>query len=244
MAITIIGDGWNLVSTESTQILAEHVYEVFVKFIGYELEHDIIVLNDPLQGYALAHYDKKDDKWQITLSTPSGAYWAQIAYQLSHEICHLYCNHAQSRGHKHKWLEESFCECASIAVLDRLGHDWRATRMAAYNSNYGLELTKYIQNVKDGVHEPVNNPAEFTEWLTDKIALLEDDSELRDFNRVVALYIYASKLHNHPVNWLAITSLNKWDCHQDQNFTDFIDSWSAASNANATEAKSVIALLS
>lgn len=124
MAIKVIGSGWEVNSTVSTQTLAEVVYRIFSDFIGYELENDIIVENNLALGYPLAHYEKKDGNWLITLSCASGSHWAQVAYQLSHEICHLYCNHAQSRGHKHKWLEESLCECASIAVLDKLGREW------------------------------------------------------------------------------------------------------------------------
>ncbi|MEF1262465.1 hypothetical protein QTO16_26870, partial [Vibrio harveyi] len=93
MAIKIIGDGWNVPSIESTQVLADFVYEIFSDFIGYELESDIIVDNDLGQVYPLAHYEKKGGNWQITLSCASGTHWAQFAYQLAHEVCHLYCNH-------------------------------------------------------------------------------------------------------------------------------------------------------
>ena len=244
MAIRIVGNGWNVVSTQSTQALAEQVYEIFAQFIGHDLEDDIIVNNDPHLGHPVAHFEQNNGHWEITLSAKNGGYWAQIAYQLAHEICHLYCNHAQSHGHKHKWLEESFCECASIAVLDKLAHDWNQTRMFAFSNDYGPKLAGYIKDVKDEVLQPVNNLVEFHVWLSGKIAQLEKDSELRDFNRLVALYLYTSTLQNHSANWLAITSLNTWDCHQDLAFTDFIGSWSAASTVNEKETKNLIALLS
>ncbi|MEZ9171300.1 hypothetical protein AB4122_07540 [Vibrio cyclitrophicus] len=243
MAIKIIGDGWNVPSIESTQVLADFVYEIFSDFIGYELESDIIVENDLGQGYPLAHYEKKDGNWQITLSCASGTHWAQVAYQLAHEVCHLYCNHAQCRGHKHKWLEESFCECASIAVLDKLGFAWAASKMSRFNPYYGQSVLDYIADVKDSVIQKIDSHEDFILWLLANIQQLESSSTLRDLNRVVALYLYLSLLNETPNNWLSVTSLNKWDCFSCEDLSSFIESWLAASSDNLKETISVSKLL-
>lgn len=243
MAIKIIGDGWNVSSTASTQALAEIVYEIFANFVGYELDHDIVVDNNLVQGYPLAHFEKSNDNWQITLSCESGTYWAQVAYQLAHEICHLYCNHSQSRGHKHKWFEESFCECASIAVLEKLGLDWKQSKMSTFNPEFGQSVITYVDDVKNNTIKQIDNHKEFTDWLSDSIIQLESSSTLRDLNRVVALYMYTSILKESPSNWLAVTSLNKWDCFGDDGFDELIDSWLVASNDNSNEVACVSSLL-
>lgn len=235
MAIKIIGSGWEVNSTASTQTLAEVVYRILSGFIGYELECDIIVENDLALGYPLAHYEKKDGNWLITLSCASGMHWAQIAYQLSHEICHLYCNHAQSRGHKHKWLEESLCECASIAVLDKLGQDWGRSDMAKFYLAYDQSIIQYVDNLKAAVNLKLDNQEQFFKWLSAHIEKLESSSTLRDLNSVVALYLYDSLLEKSPRSWVAVTALNTWDCFRNKTFEAFIDQWLDNSRPRPTD---------
>lgn len=243
MAIKIIGDGWNVDSTETTQILAEFVYETFSSFVGYELENDILVDNNLQQGYPLAHFNKKGEDWQITLSCESGVHWSQVAYQLAHEICHLYCNHAQCCGHKHKWFEESLCECASIAVLDKISLDWKQSRMMAYSPDYGDSVASYIADVKGRVIKQIENQTQFVEWLSNHIADLEKSSTLRDLNLVVALYIYHVLLESNSSNWVSITTINTWDCFSNGNFNEFQDNWLSASNNNLREVEAITSLL-
>ena len=211
--------------------------------MGYELENDILVDNNLAKGYPFAHFAKKGKDWQITLSCESGTHWAQVAYQLAHEICHLYCNYDQCSGHKHQWFEESLCECASIAVLDRISLDWKKSQMMAYSPDYGDSVASYITGVKDSAINQIKNQTQFVEWLSGHIDDLESSSMLRDLNRVVALYMYNSLLESNPNNWVSITTINTWNCFSNENFNEFQDSWLAASNKNLTEVEMITSLL-
>ena len=54
-------------------------------------------------------------------------YWAQFAFQFSHEFCHVLCRpelKADNYG-RNQWFEESICEAASVFVLRRLDVAWR-----------------------------------------------------------------------------------------------------------------------
>ncbi|MGG4607225.1 hypothetical protein [Providencia sp. Me31A] len=234
--IQVIGNGWNITSCDdSHQKLAEAVYGIFSTFVGKKLENNILVRNDLSQGFPIALYEKNNEDWEIILSCASGTHWAQMAYQLAHELCHLYCNHSSSRGHKHKWFEESLCECASIAVLYKLGSDWNNFEISAYNATYGVDITNYINDVTNSVTTIFESNKYFACWLLNNIPKLESCSTQRDINRIIAVHLFNSILNQSPENWVAITSLNLWDCYLNDRFNDFIESWLSASDKNINE---------
>ena len=144
---------------------------------------------------------------------------------------------------QHQWFEESLCECASIAVLDRISLDWKKSQMMAYSPDYGDSVASYITGVKDSAINQIKNQTQFVEWLSGHIDDLESSSMLRDLNRVVALYMYNSLLESNPNNWVSITTINTWNCFSNENFNEFQDSWLAASNKNLTEVEMITSLL-
>ncbi|MCA6969336.1 hypothetical protein LF935_06780 [Pectobacterium carotovorum] len=242
--IKVTGDGWEVPSIScSTQKLAEAVYKIFSSYVGEEIKSDILVNNNRHKEYPLAHFEKNNGNWEITLCCESGNHWAQMAYQLSHELCHLYCNHSLARKHKHKWFEESLCECASIAVMYKLGEDWNFFEISSYNSSYGSHITEYIGQVVNTVHRLFDTSNEFTSWLSSMLPQLEKSSTQREINKVVAIYLFNSILKEQSDNWSAIISLNLWDCSMDRNFYSFIDNWLFASESNFEEVKKITTLL-
>ncbi|BBT79580.1 hypothetical protein WP8S18E11_12460 [Aeromonas veronii] len=224
--IKITGD-WGVESLAPVQELATFTYQIFANFVGHELDCDIRIYNDPSQGYALAHYDKIDGDFVITLSCDSGVYWAQIGYQLSHEICHLYSNHSQQRNHKFKWLEESFCEAASLAVLSYMAKHWEDFTLGKENPSFADAIDKYVQNLRAKATHTFKTKNVFIDWLWSNMGLLEASSTNRDLNREVAFYLYDEALSTEPSKWAIVETLNSWDCGSDSNFDEFISSWRA-----------------
>ena len=224
MVIELIGD-WGNDSSKEAQHIANAVYTIFSEFVGEKLSSKIIVYNDATANYPLAHYEKENGCYMVRLSCKTGQYWSQIAYQLSHEICHLYCNHSSSRDHKHKWLEESFCEAASIAVMIKLAANWNKYKISEINPAYGNSIEEYINNVIGSVECSFDEHELFAAWLVNNLSNLEKSSIQRNLNRVVALHIYNAVLKTSPNYWKAIRSLNKWNCHANIKFDDFLNSW-------------------
>lgn len=234
---------WKTLTLDSTQKVAEAVYEIFSTFVGKKLDYDVIVNNDTNKGHPLAHYEKNNNCWEITLSCASGTHWSQIAYQLAHEICHLYCNHSLCREHKHKWFEESLCECASIAILKKLSEEWDTHEISSYNKNYAESMDSYINDVKDSVAIKFDNSERFIKWLNSNISELEQSSTNRELNKVVAVFLFDSILSDSSCNWLATTTLNLWNCFDDNDFNSFIDNWLKNSTSNINEVRNITNLL-
>jgi hypothetical protein len=71
--------------------------------------------------------------------TPTSLLYDQIAYQFAHELCHVYFDPRITN-----WLIESFCECMSLIILERLFRKWQVKasvdRREWYASNYAIYL--------------------------------------------------------------------------------------------------------
>ncbi len=79
----------------------------------------------------------------IGLSINDLKYWAQIAFQFSHEYCHYLINSPINPQPKGEWFEEVICECASRFTLLRLNEDDMAKLL--FNGSfkeYGLNRQK------------------------------------------------------------------------------------------------------
>ncbi|MFD2628776.1 hypothetical protein [Oceanobacillus kapialis] len=86
-----------------------------------------------------------DDNKTILLSTAGNTYWAQNAYQLSHELCHHFIKKKAPTG-KNSWFEESICELASIYFLSEIASIWSVSSIDT-KSSYSSSITDYISNL-------------------------------------------------------------------------------------------------
>lgn len=59
------------------------------------------------------------EQYQILLNTEDRDY-CRVVYQLSHEMCHIYCNPTVSNR-----FIESICELSSLCFLEYLGEKWQ-----------------------------------------------------------------------------------------------------------------------
>jgi hypothetical protein len=121
------------------------------------------------EKHPITHYEREDEMIVIGLNTKS-TYWAQYAFQFAHEFCHALMDHAndwrrlwRSGDHANQWLEESFCEVASLFALRAMGRSW-ATKPPYPNwSSFAEHLTEYARERIEGATRNAQKP--FAEWL-------------------------------------------------------------------------------
>lgn len=222
-----VDTGWSPERLENSRNIVQMVSNTFESLVGQELGTEVHVVNIRDSAYPMAHYEKLGSSFLVTLSCSNDDSWCQIAYQLAHELCHLYSNHSQSYGHKHKWLEESICEAASIATLNKLGAHWQQSPLANVNAHYGNDMLAYIK----AVHAPTRTikfKDEFKRWLAANLQQLESNPTQRPLNNVVAKYLYNRLFSLNPDTWRAIRHLNHWDCHENATIREFGESWLVA----------------
>ena len=79
--------------------------------------------------------------------------WSQIAFQLSHEFCHLMIGRPVTKNLR--WFEESIAEVASLFFMTKLSKVWENKGILG-NPNYANSLKKYVQNRINSVPPIVN----------------------------------------------------------------------------------------
>ncbi|MBE6025114.1 MAG: hypothetical protein E7231_18390 [Cellulosilyticum sp.] len=94
------------------------------------------------------HKTDSCDNNTIRLGIENFDYWCQVAYQLSHEICH-YAVYALSKNGTEStpWIEETICEAFSLYFLDYLQKNWSKTLLFVKNKYYATSVFNYLKNI-------------------------------------------------------------------------------------------------
>ena len=214
--------------------LIRAVYESFVSLAGVPVTESLIIKNDSGRDSPEVLYEKSKGADVIWLAVKGAGYWSQISYQLSHELCHLLCNFREQRNHPHKWLEESLCELASLQNMLTMARIWRVIPPLPHVGYYAKHLEEYVQDIVD--RETSNCPLdeEFYDWLGGRFDLLASDPYRRSDNTIVALRLLPLFM-SKPELWKAASFLNRWDCSENQTFSDYLNAWKENSPADQHE---------
>ena len=89
--------------------------------------------------------ESTQELYKVTLSARS-AYWGQYVYQFAHEFCHVMINPFVPRRGSNAWIEETFCELASVYVLRRMAGQWKTSPPMGHYSGFAPSLAKYAQD--------------------------------------------------------------------------------------------------
>ena len=172
---------------------------------------------------------KRDSKGRVRvgLNTKPNAY-AQQAYQFAHEFCHIIANHtrdgqAQNAKHVNHWIEECFCETASLFALRRMATDWQQRKeFAAWTTGDGNPFyPEYHKYAQERIGTAISkSPADqkFHVWfesrqqfLRDHPVAFETDKRVEEALRTDYTFIairLLPLLESAPANWDSITYLN------------------------------------
>lgn len=84
----------------------------------------------------------------ILLTTKDYSFWAQVIYQLSHEIthCFIYCNN-KAEELKAKWIEETICEAMSLYFLKLFSESWEKFGLSKLNKSYNQSIENYLNDI-------------------------------------------------------------------------------------------------
>jgi hypothetical protein len=94
---------------------------------------------------------------RIRLVQPQTTYWAQMVYQLSHEMTHYaffsYFPRADQANYhevfeneQSSWNEETICEAISLYMLKYVADNWAKCSLAKLNSSFDSPLKEYLKN--------------------------------------------------------------------------------------------------
>lgn len=172
-------------------------------FYVYRDQRYPITLNDHLEGGRI----------MIGLNTQD-LYWSQYAYQFAHEFCHALAGHSND-WHKpailgrrpNHWLEESFCETASLFALRAMGKSWQTDPPYPNWKSYAGSLTDYAADRLALSAKDLPPEQSFAGWFRENEASMRENPTIRPKNSVVAMKLLPL-FEATPSGWEAITFFN------------------------------------
>jgi len=148
----------------------------------------IHIIYDPVNG-PMTDSTKDTDKYYVLL-TVNGPYYAQVAYQLAHEMCHIFVDPRRSN-----WFIESCCELASLIILDKLSVVWDIAPPFDYMKSYAPAFKQYSQEYIKTTTINIFNSECFPDsdrlkiWLTETSNTLKAMPLDRPRNAIIALML-------------------------------------------------------
>lgn len=105
-----------------------------------------VICNDPTAPYPMLVTNCAPIR--IRTNATSLNHWAQYVYQLSHELTHYVIRqYKEDKAVIVKWFEETICEAMSLYILKMSSLRWNECPLSNINSNYGLALMDYFEEV-------------------------------------------------------------------------------------------------
>jgi hypothetical protein len=174
-----------------------------------------------------------------------GNLWARLAYQFGHEYCHVLADpmtHSTDRERRFAWIEEALCETGSLFTLRSMTKEWAANPPYPSWREYSSSLAKYeAEHVSDPTRS-LPPGARFSDWLDDRLPLLEADPFRRDDNTIVAkelLHVFESD----RAAWRAVRVLHSAPRSSEASLAGFLDAWARACSAENRQGVGSIAVL-
>lgn len=215
---------WEDANIKDVRAVLESASSVISAYTGSRTLDNIIVRNDERGPISL--YKRGPDNEYIVFLDVKGRYWAQMAYQFSHEACHLLSNYDLSPNNvtRQQWFEESICEAFSLFTLKRMAEQWEENPPYPNWQAYSVELQEYADNMLRQKHRSF--APNFTEWYESQRETLEANpyAQERRLNEKVASHLL--KIFNdEPNQWAVLNYLNLGEDTDDKSFKKYLDDW-------------------
>ena len=158
---------------------------------------------------------------QIKLNTGK-TFWAQYAYQFSHELCHALCDCKPHENPNH-WFEESLCETASLFTLRKMAGTWNTAPPYPNWKDYSKSLNAYAdERIKLG---KLPAGTSFPRWFADNERDMRLNSVDRARNNIVA-GVLLPLFEADPKMWEAVTYLNTEKLTKLYSLKQYFEAWS------------------
>lgn len=215
---------WGNAALVDVKAVLESTNQIISTHVGNRSLGTVIVRNDPDGPISL--YDRGPNGEYIIMLDVKGRYWAQMAYQFSHEVCHLLTNYdlAPNNITRQQWFEESVCETFSLFILERMAEQWKVDAPYANWKSYAKELQRYADNIMEQEHRA---PAQdLRKWYQQYKNVLEGDpyAQERHLNEKLATHLL-ELFNRYPKQWVALNYLNLGDDTDDRSFKKYLNDW-------------------
>ncbi len=215
---------WYGADLKDVQAVLNSTSAVLTPYLAGRTLSNIIVRNEEKGPISL--YERGPNDEYVVVLDVKGRYWAQLAYQFSHEMCHLLSNYdlAPNNITHQQWFEESLCEAFSLFALEQLADQWEVNPPYANWKDYAPEIRKYAQSMRLQKHRGIE-PA-FSQWYQQQQKTLEENpyANDRELNEKMAAYLL-QVFENEPQQWAAMNFINLGDDTTDKSLHKYLHDW-------------------
>lgn len=217
---------WGKARTKDIQAVVDSVQTAITPYIGARNLGTIIIRNDPKGPISL--YKRGKNGEYVVLLDIKGRFWAQVAYQYSHEVCHLLSNYdlSQNNATRQQWFEESICEAFSLFALERMAELWKDNPPYKNWKEYAPAFTDYVDNLREEKHRTGFAKNAMQAWFIKNKETLQSDpvAQERRLNEEVATHLYTI-FSEDPQNWEALNYINLGGDDQEATLQRYLDDW-------------------
>ena len=209
--------GWGVDGEVPKRVLDAAASELWKFFPDRELKP---ILVEPTGGPITLFARGPKGEFQVKLAT-GDTYWAQYTFQFAHEFCHILCGYDED-PHRHKWLEETFCEIASLFVLRRSAETWKTKPPYAHWKDYAKSLAAYAdERIKAS---PLPAGKTLADWRRDHADALAKNATDRAKNNVAAVQLLPL-FEKEPEQWASVAWLNTEKLDEATTFEQYLSAW-------------------
>lgn len=225
-SVTLESTDWGDASQENVQAVLNSVLEVITPYMTNRQFGTILIRNS--EDGPVSLYTKGPHGEYIIDLNVKGRHWAQLAYQFSHEMCHLLSNYdlAPHNSTHQQWFEESLCEAFSLATLDHMAIQW--TKHPPYSNwtDFAPKFTEYKQEQLDKPYRYLTPKQNLRQWYNKNRLTLENDpyADNRHLNELIAVQLLPV-FESIPMNWTVINYLNLGDDSKEKSLAKYFHDW-------------------
>lgn len=226
VSIRVEPGGWGDVSTGDIAAVLQSTAHALTADAALRQPIDVIVVHGDEPETAFER--NEDGAFVVTLAV-EGAYWSQLAYQFSHELCHVLSLNERRIETATDWFEESVCEAVSLVTLRRMARQWAGSEDPSWRS-FAPEHARYVERVIARRARLRSRRQSLRSWYVCRIAELSANRYDRDNNGVIANALMPI-IERDGRAIAAITSLNRSAVRADRSIADLVTAWRTDSSA-------------
>lgn len=209
---------WGSSSLVDVKKVCESAGMAFAPHLGQAIAAPLLVENDGSGPITL--YRRGENNEHIVRLNSVDRAWAQLAFQFSHELCHVMCNYRNVKNEQ-LWFEETLCECASLFALRRMAETWKTNAPYSNWKSYSSALNDYAM---ERLKEQGTRTDPLKEIYRANRPELEASGTNRKLNNTIAARLLPL-FEKNPAAWESVRFINQGPVVENRTFERYLSGW-------------------
>lgn len=223
LTITPTPEGWYEANLADVEAVSQSAASTLLEHMPAGSKLNPIILKNGKEGPVVLFQRGSQQEYRIVVDI-KGQHWAQLAYQFSHELCHILSHYEATRNDANQWFEESLCEAASIHAVKQMSNRWKTRPPYPNWQDYSLALEKYYKNILLEPHRYLRPGDSILNWYQREKVSLRSNPGQRNKNEVIGTKIY-SLFEQDPDRWRSISYINIGNINNDITLQQYLQDW-------------------